>query len=53
MHLPYRTPSTETNTVDEFEREFWEENMPLLSNLRIKEMMNSAKLNDPAIWPFK
>ena len=29
------------------------ENMPLLRNLRIKEMMNSAKSNDPAIWPFK
>ena len=49
MPLPDRTRSTETNTVEEFEREFREENMPLLRNLRIKEMMNSAKSNDPPI----
>ena len=37
-----------------FDRKFREENMTLLRNLRIKkEMMNSAKSNDPAIWPFK
>jgi hypothetical protein len=53
MPLPDRTRSTETKTVKEFEREFWEENMTLLRNLLIKEMMSSPKSNDPAIWPFK
>jgi hypothetical protein len=49
MPLPYGTCSTETKTVEEFYRKFREENMPLLGNLRIKEMMNRAKSNDPAL----
>jgi len=28
-------------------------NMTLIRNLRIKEMMNRAKSNDSALWPFK
>ena len=53
MTLPDGTRSTETKVIEEFEREFREENMPLLRNLRIKKMMNRAKSNDPALWPFK
>ena len=54
MTLPDGTRSTETKVIEEFEREFLEENMPLLiKKLRIKEMMNRAKSNDPALWPFK
>jgi hypothetical protein len=53
MPLPDGTRSTEAKTVEVFEREFREENMPLLRNLGIKEMMNRAKSNDPALWPFK
>jgi hypothetical protein len=43
------TRSTETKTVEEFERGFREENMPLLRNLPIKKVMNRAKSNDPAL----
>ena len=49
MSLPDGTRSTETKTVEEFERGFREENMPLLRNLRIKKVMNRAKSNDPAL----
>ena len=47
------THSTATNNVEEFERKLREENMRLLRNLRLKEMMRKAKLNDPTLWPFK
>ena len=53
ISLPDGTRSTETKTIEEFEMGFREENIPLLRNLRIKEMMNRAKSNDPALWPFK
>jgi hypothetical protein len=53
MSLPGGTHSTETNTVEEFESEFREENMPLLRSLRIKEMMSRVKSNDPVLLPFK
>jgi hypothetical protein len=50
-HMPLTdgTRSTETKTDEEFERGFREDNMPLLRNLRIKEVMNRAKSNDPAL----
>ena len=53
MSLPDGTRSTETKTVEEYEMGFREENIPLLRNLRIKEIMNRAKSNDPALWHLK
>jgi hypothetical protein len=53
MPFPNGTRSTETKTVEQYERRFREENMTLIRNLCIKEMMNRAKSNDPALWPFK
>jgi len=50
---PDETHSTKINSVEEFESKLREENIRLLRNLRLKEMMNRAKSNDPALWPFK
>jgi hypothetical protein len=53
MPSPDDIRSTKINSVEEFENNLREENMRLLRNLRLKEMMNKAKSNDPALWPFK
>jgi len=53
MPSPDETHSTKINSVEEFESKLREENIRLLRNLRLKEMMNRAKSNDPALWPFK
>ncbi len=45
--------SSKNNNVEEFESKLREENMRLLRNLRIKEIIDKVKSNDPALWPFK
>ncbi len=53
MLSPEETPSSETDSLDEFEKNLREENIRLLRNLRLQEMMAKANSNDPGLWPFK
>ncbi len=47
--VPSLDDSHKNNNVEEFENKLREENMRLLRKLRIKETIDKAKSNDPAL----